>query len=147
MGGIEYKLTFKQFNETLRKKNKLLGLNCDDCGKYTCPPKMTCQECGGTNLKIAELSGNGKIVTFTSSYVIAAGREVEAPILVILVELDEGPWVMGNLVGIDPNQATMESIIGKKVQLVATRVLPTDMYSKGEESKGGLSRATFAFVA
>jgi len=146
MGGIEYTLTFQQFNETLRKKNKLLGLICDDCGKYTCPPKMTCQECGGTNLKIAELRGSGKITTFTTSYVTAIGREVEAPILVIFVELDEGPWIMGNLVGVDPNLATMESIMGKKVQLVATRVLPTDTYSKGEEAKGGLSRPTFAFV-
>ena len=146
MGSIEYKLTFKTFNETLREKNKLLGLHCEDCGKYTCPPRMTCQDCGGTNLTIAELSGNGEIATFTSSYVTASGREVEAPILVILVELDEGPWVMGNLVGVDPNQATIESIIGKKVQLTTTRVLPIDNYSKGEESKGGLSRATFAFV-
>ncbi len=146
MGAIEYQLTFKQFNETLRKKNKLLGLVCDDCSKFTCPPKMTCQECGGTNLKITELNGGGKIMTFTSIYVVAAGREAEVPILVILVELNEGPWIMGNLVGIDPNQATIESVMGRKVQLVTSRVLPTDTYSKGEEFKGGLSRPTFAFV-
>jgi hypothetical protein len=54
----------------------------------TCPPKMTCQECAGTNLDITELSGKGKIVTFTTSNVAPLGREVEAPYTIALVELE-----------------------------------------------------------
>ncbi|WP_369692222.1 zinc ribbon domain-containing protein [Desulfonema ishimotonii] len=46
-----------------------MGLKCNRCGTVTCPPKMTCQECAGTDLEITELSGRGTITTFTTTYV------------------------------------------------------------------------------
>jgi len=140
---MEYKLTFKKFSDSL-KKNKLLGLKCKECGQFTCPPKITCQECGSTNLDIVELSGKGKIVTFTVNYVPGQGREVEAPILIIMVEMDEGPWVMGNLTNIDPNEATME-IIGKRVKLASrSKIYPGDAYCiGGKEVEGGEARPSF----
>lgn len=145
---MEYKLIFKNFNEALKKNNKLLGLKCNNCGKFTCPPKMTCQECGSTNLDIVALSGKGKVVTYTVSYVPGLGREVEAPILIVMIELDEGPWIMGNLVDMDPNQATMESLIGKRVKMSPrSKVYPGDLYSAGVEAKGGEARPTFVIEA
>ncbi|MEA3253372.1 MAG: OB-fold domain-containing protein [Chloroflexota bacterium] len=143
---MEYKLTFKEFNKAL-KKGKLLGLKCLDCGKFTCPPKIACQECGSTNLEIAELQGNAKIVTYTVSYVPSEGREAEAPYTVVMVELDEGPWLMGNLTDIDPNRLTMEAI-GRRVQLgLRNKVLPGDPYSIGDkEAGGGFARPTFVFA-
>ena len=143
MEAVEYKLTFKDFNDSL-KKSRLVGLKCNDCGKFTCPPKMTCQECDSTNLEPVELSGRGKVVTYTTSYVPGQGRDVEAPILIVMVELDEGPWIMGNLVDVDPNQVTMESLIGKRVKLGShSKVFPGDQYSTGKEAKGGIARPTF----
>jgi hypothetical protein len=143
---VKYKLTFKDWNNSL-KKNKLLGLKCRDCGKFTCPPKMTCQECGSINLEVVEMSGKGKIVTYTVSYVPGEGRYVEAPILIVMVELDEGPWIMGNLTDIDPNKASIESLIGKRVKLgPRSKVYPGDAYSTGEEAQGGEARPTFIFA-
>jgi uncharacterized OB-fold protein len=125
---MEYKLTYKTYNDAL-KKNKLLGLKCNDCGTVTCPPKMTCQECTGTNLEITELSGKGKIATFTTSFVAPLARECEAPYTIVLVELEEGAWIMGNLIDIDPAKVGME-LIGRKVKL-GFKVFPGDMYSAG----------------
>ena len=142
---MEYKLTYKNFNEALKKGNKLLGLKCHECGAITCPPKMTCQECGSTNLGIVELGGKGKVVTFTVSYVPGLGREVEVPILIIMVELDEGPWIMGNLAGIDPNRADI-GLIGKRVKLgPRSRLWPPDSYATGPEFEGGGARPVFDF--
>jgi uncharacterized OB-fold protein len=143
---MSYRLSFKEFNNAL-KKDKLLGLKCRDCGQFTCPPKMACQECGGTNLDIVELSGSGKVVTFTVSYVASQGRETEVPYTIVMVELDEGPWIMGNLTDIDPNKVTME-IIGKRVKLGPhSKVFPGDAYSiGGKEAEAGLARATFVFA-
>lgn len=126
---MEYKLTHKAYYDAL-KKNRLLGLKCNDCGTVTCPPKMTCQECTSTNLEITELNGKGKIMTFTTSYVAPLGREVEAPYTIVLVELDEGAWIMGNLIDIDPTKVGME-LIGRKVKL-GFKVFPGDLYSAGE---------------
>ena len=126
------KLIFKDYNEAL-KQNKLLGLKCQACGAITVPPKMVCRHCAGPDLEIAELMGTGKIRTFTTVYVCAEGRESEVPYVIIMVELDEGPWIMGNLDGTDPKQATME-LIGKKVKM-AHKVFPGDKYSAGEGAR------------
>jgi hypothetical protein len=126
---MEYKLTHKAYFDAL-KKNRLLGLKCKGCATITCPPKITCQECTGTDLEVAELSGKGKIVTFTTSNVAPLGREVEAPYTIVLVELEEGPWIMGNLIDIDPSKVGME-LMGRKVKL-GFKVFPGDLYSAGE---------------
>jgi len=135
---MEYKLTFRTYSDAL-KKNKLLGLKCNDCGTFTCPPKMTCQECAGTDLEIAELSGKGEIVTFTQTFVSPLGRECEVPYTIMLVELEEGPWIMGNLIDLAPDKINME-LIGKKVKL-GHKLFPGDTYSDGEAA-----RPQFSFV-
>ena len=50
-----------------------------------------------------------------------------------MVELDDGPWIMGNLDGIEPEQATME-IIGKAVTM-SHKVFHGDKYSAGEGAR------------
>ena len=129
---MEYSLSFRTYSDAL-KENRLLGLKCKDCGTITCPPKMTCQECTGTNLEIVQMSGEGKIVTFTQTFVSPQGRECEVPYVITLVELEEGPWIMGNLIDIDPNKVSME-LIGKKVKL-GHKVFPGDTYSDGEAAR------------
>ena len=129
---MEYKLTFKDYNEAL-KQNRLLGLKCNKCGTVTTPPKMVCRECAGSDMEITELKGTGKIQTFTTVYVPSEGREDEAPYIIVLVELDEGPWIMGNLAGIDPNSADMD-LIDKRVTM-GHKVFPGDKYSAGESAR------------
>ena len=136
---MEHKLTFAEYNKAL-KKNKLLGLECKDCGTITVPPKIVCRKCASPNMDVIELKGNGKIQTFTTVHVASEGREGEAPYIVALVELDEGPWIMGNLVDIDPSEATME-LIGKRVKM-GHKVFPGDKYSAGEGA-----RPLFSFEA
>jgi uncharacterized OB-fold protein len=129
---MEHKLTFKGYNEAL-KQNKLLGLKCKQCSTITVPPKIACENCAGTDLDIVELSGKGKIQTFTTVFVPPEGRESECPYVIVLVELDEGPWIMGNLTGIDPNKVTMD-IMGKKVN-TGHAVFPGDRYSAGDAAR------------
>jgi len=129
---VEYKLPFKQYNEAL-KKDKLLGLKCQDCGAITVPPKMVCRTCTSPNLDIIELKGAGKIQTFTAINVAAEGREGECPYTVVLVELDEGPWIMGNLIDIAPDKTSME-LIGRRVKM-GHKVFPGDKFSAGDGAR------------
>jgi uncharacterized OB-fold protein len=129
---LEYKLTFQDYNEAL-KKNKLLGLKCNECGAITVPPKMVCRKCTSPDMDIVELSGKGKIQTFTTVYVAPEGRQGECPYIVVLVELDEEPWIMGNLIDINPTEATME-LIGKGVRM-GHKVFPGDKYSAGDGAR------------
>jgi uncharacterized OB-fold protein len=129
---VEYKLIFKNYNEAL-KQDKLLGLKCRACGEITVPPAIICRQCNSPDMDIVELKGGGKIRTFTTVFVAAEGRESEVPYVIVLVELDEGPWLMGNLDGIDPKTASME-LIGKKVKM-GHKVFPGDKYSAGEGAR------------
>ena len=129
---MEQKLYFKDYNEAL-KQNKLLGLKCRACGSITIPPKMACRQCASYDMEIVEVKSNGKIRTFTTVFVGAEGRESEVPYVIVMVELDEGPWMMGNLEGIDPKTASME-LVGKKVTM-GNKVFPGDKYSAGESAR------------
>ena len=129
---MEHKLDFKQYNEAL-KQNKLLGLKCQQCGNITVPPKIACSKCYSTDLDIVELSGRGKIQTFTTVFVPPEGREGESPYVIVLVELEEGPWIMGNLTGVDPNKVNME-IMDKQVKM-GHAVFAGDKYSAGEGAR------------
>ncbi len=136
---MEHKLCFKEYNEAL-KQNKLLGLKCKQCGTITVPPKIVCGNCASTDLDIVELSGKGKIQTFTTVFVAPEGREGECPYIIVMVELNEGPWIMGNLTGIDPNKVTMD-IMGKKVKM-GHAVFPGDKYSAGDGARPLFSLGT-----
>lgn len=110
---IESKLTNTQYLEGL-KTNRLLGLKCGSCGFFTTPPRLACRECGCLDNEVVELTGKGTITTFTSVYIGVESRKGKTPYLVIMVKLDEGPWIMGNLEGTDPATADM-SLIDKRV--------------------------------
>ena len=133
---MEYRLIFKDYSKAL-KQNRLLGLKCSDCGTVTCPPMMVCCECTGTNHEIVQLNGRGMIVTFTTSYIAPEGRENEVPYTIVMVELEEGPWIMGNLVDMDATKVTID-VIGRKVQL-SSRVFSGDKYSAGDAARPGFS--------
>jgi uncharacterized OB-fold protein len=126
---VEYKLTSKSYYEAL-KQDKLLGLRCRACNAVTVPPAMVCRGCTGQNLEIVGLRGSGRIRSFTTVYVAPEGRESEVPYIIVLVELDEGPWLMGNLTGIDPATVSM-ALIGKEVKM-GHKVFTGDKYSAGE---------------
>jgi uncharacterized OB-fold protein len=129
---MEHKIIFKDYNEAL-KQNKLLGLKCLACGALTVPPKMVCRQCTSPDMEVVELKGTGKIRTFTTVYVASEGREDEVPYVIVMVELDEGPWIMGNLDGIDPTQANT-GLIGSRVQM-KHKVFSGDKYSAGEGAR------------
>ena len=94
---------------------------------------MVCRQCASLDMDVIELEGSGKIRTFTTVFVAAEGRESEVPYIIVMVELDEGPWLMGNLEGIDPKTASME-LIGKKVKM-GHKVFPGDKFSAGESAR------------
>ncbi len=129
---MKYKLDFRTYSNAL-KENQLLGLKCQNCGTVTCPPMLVCQKCASSNLEVVELSGTGVIKTFTTTYVAPKGREVEAPYTIVMVALDEGPWISGNLIDIDSAKVTME-IVGRKVSL-GHKVFPGDLYSPEEAAR------------
>ena len=124
---MEYKLTFNNYRDALRE-GKFLGLKCNECEAYTAPPQKVCGECGSEDMDIVPLSGKGEIQTFTVVHVAPEG--FEPPLPVAVAKLDEGPWVMGNIIDISPDDVGMD-IIGRKVT-IGYKEVPGDMISAGD---------------
>ena len=129
---MKYKIDFRTYSDAL-KRNQLLGLKCQSCGTITCPPKMVCQECASSDQEIIELSGKGEIKTFTTTFVAPLGREVEVPYTVVMVALEEGPWISGNLIDMAPAKINFD-IIGRKVTM-GHKVYPGDDFASEEAAR------------
>ena len=112
---IESIISIQDYQSALRE-NRLLGLKCSECGFVTAPPRWACRQCASQDLSQLQLCGRGKVASFTSVHVAPQSRQGHTPYLVVLVELEEGPWIMGNLHGIAPDSATLD-LIGRKVKM------------------------------
>lgn len=123
---------FKEFFEELLNGN-LIGLKCLDCGEVVCPPKSTCDRCAGRRFERVFLSGYGKIISYTVTYIAPMGYEDETPYTVAMVELDEGPWIIGRL-DVDAERAERENLIGKKVKVYA-REFKGEMFYPNKERR------------
>jgi uncharacterized OB-fold protein len=74
---------------------------CTDCDTYLFYPVYVCPECASRNLEWTRVSGRGKIYTFTvAEKSIFEG--VEGPVVVALVELEEGAMMTSNIRTDDP---------------------------------------------
>ena len=81
------------------QQHKLLIQQCQSCQTYLPPAQKVCDECGCNNLEWLEAKGTGVIY----SYVIFHRSfhpyyDDKIPYTVALVELTEGPRVMGHIV-------------------------------------------------
>ena len=127
---MPYELTADRFRAALAD-GKILGLECRACGAHTAPPRKLCSACGSEEMEQVELSSFGEIKTFTVVHVPPEGYE--APFVVVMVELDEGPWVAGNLVGVEPASVDIEAI-GKRVRFAGCKTIPADLISAGDRT-------------
>jgi|Deesub1362A_J573_1020465.scaffolds.fasta_scaffold00110_2 hypothetical protein len=120
-----YAITFKEFYDSLLE-GKLIGMRCLDCGAYTCPPKAVCDECGSKNLEKTLMSGRGRITTFTTTYIAPMGYDKEVPYTVAMVELEEGPWIVGRL-EIENADEIGQELLGEEVEVFG-KEFPTEMF-------------------
>jgi uncharacterized OB-fold protein len=77
-------------------RDALAVRRCEGCGGWLGPEAAGCPGCGGTDLGWAEASGQGALVSW------AILPDADAPGVLALVELDEGPWLHSRLDGADP---------------------------------------------
>jgi uncharacterized OB-fold protein len=119
--------TFEDYQKKLAQ-DKFMGLSCADCNAVTTPPQAVCCKCGSKDLSAKELSKSAILKTFTVIRVAPEG--MNPPYIIALAETDEGPWVMGNLIGIDPEKTDMD-LIGKKVS-ISSQVVKGDIYAIGD---------------
>ena len=86
-------------------QGKLMGLRCNGCGAYECPPVPVCSECAGVDLTWTELSGQGELTAFKVVLHADEGFTANWPYVNGNVLLREGPSYGGMVVGVGPDDA------------------------------------------
>ncbi len=108
MSESEREFTIKSYIDYLSEK-KLMGSKCKDCGVSYVPVRKLCTKCNSVNMEWVEMSGKGKIVAFTSitvgtPFFVEKGYDRTKPYCFSVIELDEGPMISGQLIGVDESK-------------------------------------------
>jgi uncharacterized OB-fold protein len=79
---------------------KLMLPRCNSCGRFWFPPSQRCRHCLSDDFTWWESAGQGRIYSFVVYHrVYHPAFENDVPYVVAIVELDEGPRILTNIVG------------------------------------------------
>jgi len=79
------------------REHRLLVQRCGGCGAHQFYPRPMCLKCNSLDVSWVEAHGTGTVYSMTTVRVPVT-PELEPPYVVALVELDEGPRLLTNLV-------------------------------------------------
>ncbi len=86
------------------KEGKLMLPKCDDCSKTHFYPRVVCPHCHSRNISWIQASGKGKLFSFQIAHrSLNPAFKVKLPCVLALIELEEGPRMMSNLINIEPD--------------------------------------------
>lgn len=80
------------------KARELRLQRCDDCAHVYFPPRPFCAKCASRSVTVFAASGSATLHTYVISHRARPDSGFEAPYAIAVVELDEGPRMMTNIV-------------------------------------------------
>ena len=96
----------KPFWEGARRRELRIQY-CTACSQYFFYPRPVCAHCMSRAVEWRTVSGRGRLHTFTVNFRARKGAPFPGPFVIAIVELEEGPRLMSNLVGVDPDPAKL----------------------------------------
>jgi len=82
------------------KRHQLVIQHCNDCRRHYFYPRPLCPHCLSRNVEWTPVSGRGRLHTFVINHRPPRNFPTPAPFIIGIVELDEGPRLMSNIVGV-----------------------------------------------
>lgn len=79
---------------------------CNSCDHTYFPPRPFCPDCGSRDVKVIKASGKGRLFSYIINHLPTPGYT--PPFVVAVVELDEGPRMMTNIVDCPQTPEAME---------------------------------------
>ena len=98
MSGSE-PFTIEQFYKFL-EQGKLMAGKCVKCGKIHLPPRPLCDNCYSQQFSWQQISGWGKLLTYTVIHIAPVQFQALAPYAVGIVELENGLKIPGMIQGV-----------------------------------------------
>lgn len=103
------------FWRTIGSRYSLSAFKCSSCEKIIFPKRKICLSCGEILENEIILSGKGVLQNFTVVRVPPDGMELQIPYIMGIVKLDEGPSIVTEITGINPEIDTLE--VGTRLRL------------------------------
>lgn len=96
--------TYKNF----LNEDQLAGVRCKSCQTVYLPPRPVCSACHHQEFEWIMLNGQGRLMAFTHIYIgpkamIAAGYDRTHPYCSGIVQLDDGPCISAQILGLSPD--------------------------------------------
>ncbi len=86
------------------REGKLMLPKCEDCGSAFFYPRIACPHCHSRNVGWIQASGKGRLYAFQIAHrALNPAFKIEPPYILAMVELEEGPRMMSNLINIEPD--------------------------------------------
>jgi uncharacterized OB-fold protein len=85
----------------------LEGHKCGSCGSTYLGARKVCSKCGARDqMEVVTLPNHGKLYTYSIVYRSFPG--VEVPYISVVVDLDDGTAIKGNLIDVEPDPEKIE---------------------------------------
>jgi len=91
--------TIEQFYKFMGE-GKLMAGKCKKCGKIHLPPRPICDKCYNQTFEWVQISGKGKLLTYTIIHVAPPQFQALVPYTVGIVQLENGLRLPGMVSGI-----------------------------------------------
>lgn len=103
------------------RRHELLLQRCTACGRLIYFPRLLCPHCLSQDLGWVKATGRGTVCTYTVIHQAAhESFAPDVPYVYAIIELEEGPRVISNVIHLDPAQVR----IGMKVKVVFDAITP-----------------------
>lgn len=127
MSGAKYQKTLPKIDEESRgywealQRHELYFQRCADCRLDRFPTRAVCPQCMSSAVEWVRASGNATVYSYTVTHQNQApGFRETLPYILAVVQLEEGPRMMTNLIDVAPDAVT----IGMAVAVVFEDVTP-----------------------
>lgn len=80
------------------KAGELRLQQCSGCQCIYFPPRPFCPDCGSRSVSVIKASGRGRLFSYVINHRLP--KWADAPYSIAVVELEEGPRLMTNIVGV-----------------------------------------------
>jgi uncharacterized OB-fold protein len=117
------------------KAGELLLQRCDECSHVYFPPRPFCPRCASREVSSFKASGHGRLHSYVINHRPAPGFEHDAPYAIAVVELDEGPRMMTNRVGVEQTPEAL--VLDMPVEVTFDQVTDAIALPKFRPAGGG----------
>lgn len=108
---------------------------CNACESAYFYPRPSCPRCGSQDVEWTRASGEARLYSYVINHRPAPGFEDDGPYVIAVVELAEGPRMMTNIVGIEPDPDNLVLDMPLRVTFTQRGDMSLPLFEPAEEAQ------------